>query len=200
MPTSLLVTGGARSGKSRFARAWAEMLPGPRLFVATAGEQAGDAEMAERIARHRREREQLWSGTIEEPLDVPGALHHAAALGTHTALVDCVTLWLTNLGGQHAWAEAPVLAAVDELAALLAAPPLDLAVVTNEVGSGVVPEHELGRRFRDLQGFANQRLAAAAHAVAFVTCGLPLWLKKPKSHSLQASSHALRLSRHPRPQ
>jgi adenosylcobinamide kinase / adenosylcobinamide-phosphate guanylyltransferase len=179
MPTSLLVTGGARSGKSRFARAWAEMRPGPRLFVATAGEQAGDAEMAERIARHRRERQELWSGTAEEPLDVVGALRRAAAAGTRTALVDCATLWLTNLGFRHDWVEAPILAAVDELAALLAAPLLDLAVVTNEVGSGVVPDHELGRRFRDLQGFANQRLAAAAHSVAFVTCGLPLWLKQP---------------------
>lgn len=186
MPTSILFTGGARSGKSRLARNWAEHRNGPRTYVATAVDQQDDAEMTARIAHHRAEREaeretereNKWADTMEVQLDLPGAIGVCVHVGTRTVLVDCVTLWLTNLGMQHNWNDTPLLAAVDAFAALLADPPLDLAVVTNEVGSGIVPEHVLGRRFRDLQGFANQRLAAAAHAVAFVTCGLPLWLKQ----------------------
>jgi adenosylcobinamide kinase/adenosylcobinamide-phosphate guanylyltransferase len=178
VPTSILFTGGARSGKSRLARAWAEGRDGPRTYIATAVDQDGDAEMAARIARHRAEREACWADTVEVRLDLAGAIGVCAHAGTRTALVDCVTLWLGNLGLHHAWDEPALLAAVEELARILAAPPLDLAVVTNEVGSGIVPEHALGRRFRDLQGFANQRLAAAAQAVALVTCGLPLWLKQ----------------------
>ncbi len=176
MSATLLVTGGARSGKSRFARTWAEGRDGPRTFVATCRDH-GDAEMAERIARHRSERERGWADTVEVDRDLLGALALASHQGARVALVDCTTLWLTNLGLHHDWDEAAVLAGVDGLCAWLAAPTLDVALVTNEVGSGIVPEHQLGRRFRDLQGFANQRLAAAAQRVALVSCGLPLWLK-----------------------
>lgn len=177
MPVSLLVTGGARSGKSRFAQQWCEARPGPRTFVATAGDPGDDDEMRQRIARHRTERERAWSDTAEAPLDPVGAIRVAAHAGSGVVLVDCATLWLANLGMAHDWDEAAVLGAVDGLAALLTDPPLDLAVVTNEVGDGIVPDNALARRFRDLQGWGNQRLAAAARNVALVVCGLPLWLK-----------------------
>ena len=108
-----------------------------------------------------------------EPLDLPRAV--AGLRGA--VVVDCATIWLTNLGFRHDWAEQPMMQAVDALAALLADPSCDLAVVTNEVGAGVVPDHPLGRRFRDLQGFANQRLAAAARHVVLVTCGIALPVK-----------------------
>ena len=178
MPISILVTGGARSGKSRFAQAWGEARPAPRIYVATAGRHDSDPEMQERIARHRAERERLWAETAETPLNPVTALQAAAQAGNQVAMMDCVTLWLNNLGHQHDWNEQVILTAVDGLAAFLAAPPLDIAVVTNEVGDGIVPDNALARRFRDLQGWANQRLAAAAHNVVLVVCGIPLEIKK----------------------
>lgn len=177
MPDTVLFTGGARSGKSRLALAWAEERPGPRTYIATAERRDGDAEMSARIDRHRRERETRWADTAEVRLDLVTGVRVAAHAGSRVALVDCVTLWLSNLGEEHRWEERPILAAVDEFATLLAAPPIPIAVVTNEVGDGVVPEHALGRRFRDLQGWTNQRLAAATQRVALVCCGLPLWIK-----------------------
>ena len=178
MPVSLLVTGGARSGKSRFAQQWCEQLTGPRTYIATAGHHGDDAEMAQRIAKHRADRDARWADTAEAPLDPVGALTVAAHAGSSVVLIDCATLWLSNLGFQHDWDEAAILIAVDSLAAVLTNPPLHIAIVTNEVGGGIVPEHALGRRFRDLQGWANQRLAAHAHEVALVVCGLPWWLKR----------------------
>lgn len=180
MPVSLLVTGGARSGKSRFAQQWCEARPGPRTYVATAGNHDHDDEMRARIARHRAERERHWADTAEAPLDPAGAIAVAAHAGSAVVLVDCVTLWIGNLGHRHDWDEAAVLSAVDGLAEILRNPPLHLAVVTNEVGDGIVPDNALARRFRDLHGWANQRLAAAAHDVALVVCGLPQWLKTSK--------------------
>ncbi len=177
MPSSILFTGGARSGKSRLARTWIEQGPGPRTFIATAQCPPGDDEFATRIQRHRDEREHLWADTAEVHLDVVGAINNAVHVGSQGVVVDCVTLWLTSLGMAHGWEERPMLAAVDGFAELLEQPPIRIAVVTNEVGSGIVPEHPLGRRFRDLQGFANQRLAAAATQVALMVCGLPLWIK-----------------------
>jgi adenosylcobinamide kinase/adenosylcobinamide-phosphate guanylyltransferase len=173
MPTAVLWVGGARSGKSRLAQQWVRNRPGPWTYLATCAHEPADAEMAARIARHREDRAgQGWT-TIESSIDVCGAL--APLRGA--VVVDCATLWLTNLGFLHAWDESAVLSSVDALAALLADPPCDLAVVSNDVGAGVVPETALGRRFRDLQGFTNQRLAAAARHVVLVSCGLPLALK-----------------------
>ena len=170
----LLVSGGARSGKSRHAQAWAEALPGPRRYLATARCDPADAEMAARISRHRTDRAGRGWETIEPGVDLRTAL---ASCRGGVALVDCVTLWLSGLAIDHAWDEAAVLAEVDQLADLLRAPPCAIAVVTNEVGSGVVPANEWGRAFRDLQGFANQRLAAAADQVVLCVCGLPLTVK-----------------------
>jgi adenosylcobinamide kinase/adenosylcobinamide-phosphate guanylyltransferase len=177
MSTSVLFTGGVRCGKSRLARTWIESGPGPRTFIATAQCPPNDREFATRINRHRDERELLWADTAEVSRDVVGAIRCAAHAGSQGVVVDCVTLWLTTLGFHSEWDEETILTAVDEFAAVLQNPPLRIAVVSNEVGSGIVPEHALGRRFRDLQGFANQRLAAATTHVALVVCGLPMWIK-----------------------
>jgi adenosylcobinamide kinase/adenosylcobinamide-phosphate guanylyltransferase len=170
----LLVTGGARSGKSSYAQAWAEARPGPRRYLATARHDPADAEMAARIARHRADRAGRGWDTIETGPDLRAAL---AGCTGGVALVDCVTLWLSGLAIDCDWDERAVLAEVDAVAALLRSPPCAVAVVTNEVGSGVVPASEWGRAFRDLQGFANQRLAAAAGQVVLCVCGLPLTMK-----------------------
>lgn len=166
-----LVLGGARSGKSAHAEALVEAQPGACLYLATA--EAGDAEMAERIARHRARRGGRWS-TLEEPLALAAALQAAARPGT-AVLVDCLTLWLSNLlfAGRDPAAETAVL--------LEALPGLGGPVifVSNEVGLGIVPDNALARRFRDEAGRLNQAVAAAAQSVVFLAAGLPLALKSP---------------------
>ena len=163
------VLGGARSGKTSYALHEAWKRPGNRhVMIATA--QAHDAEMAERIARHRAERGEGWT-TVEAPLDLAGAV---AGLGAgDVAVVDCLTLWLTN----HLLAEADLGQQVAELTRALAASPAALYVVSNEVGQGIVPDNALARRFRDEAGWMNQAMAAAAGRVVLVTAGLPLVLK-----------------------
>lgn len=173
MSRVVLVTGGARSGKSRFAEARVGALaPAPWLYVATA--QAGDDEMRARISRHQRERDPRFV-TVEAPRDPAAAI--ASRAGSHGAvLLDCVTLFLSNLlcGGAD---DDAILAAVDELGRAAVQAESPVVLVTNEVGQGIVPESPLGRRFRDLAGFANARLAAVADEVVLCACGLPLRLK-----------------------
>lgn len=174
MPTSHLVLGGARSGKSRCASKWVLAHPGPHTYLATALHEPADPEMRERINHHRTDREGQGWLTVEEPLGIMQIIRDAM-LGS--VLVDCATLWLTNMAFKHAWNSSAVLVEVDLLCAVLADPPVDIAVVSNEVGNGIVPDTDMGRAFRDLQGFANQRLAAACHKVTLVVAGLPLHLK-----------------------
>jgi adenosylcobinamide kinase/adenosylcobinamide-phosphate guanylyltransferase len=167
-----LVLGGARSGKSATAERLVENTGLSRVYVATA--QAWDDEMAERIARHREERGTGWR-TVDAPLDLVGALRAADAPDV-AILVDCLTLWLSNvmLGGGDVEAEgAALVAALPGLRA-------PVAFVSNEVGMGIVPDNPLGRRFRDAQGRLNQRMAAACDLVGFVAAGLPLTLKAPR--------------------
>lgn len=166
-----LVLGGAASGKSRFAQELAERQPGSLLYVATA--HAGDAEMAERIARHRQARGERWR-TLEAALDL--TVVASAAAGHSAVLVDCVTLWLTNLLLAGASTEA-VWPAVEAFIATLDQLPAPLILVSNEVGQGIVPEHALARTFRDLAGEVNQQLAGRADRVWLVTAGLPMQLK-----------------------
>lgn len=166
-----LVLGGAASGKSRFAQALAESHPGSLLYVATA--QPGDEEMAARIARHQQCRGERWR-TLEAPLDLTVVV--PAAVGHGAVLVDCVTLWLTNLLLANE-TPAAVWPAVDAFIDVLAGLPAPIILVSNEVGQGIVPEHALARTFRDLAGQVNQRLAARADRVWLVTAGLPLQLK-----------------------
>jgi adenosylcobinamide kinase/adenosylcobinamide-phosphate guanylyltransferase len=162
-----LVLGGARSGKSRHAQALAEGCPGARVFVATA--QAFDAEMADRIARHRADRDAGWR-TIEAPLALPAAIADA---GGATILIDCLTLWGSNLLLDERDAEVATTALLDALAAT----PARVVLVSNEVGWGIVPDNALARRFRDVAGRMNQRVAAAVDRVDLVVAGIAMRLK-----------------------
>jgi adenosylcobinamide kinase / adenosylcobinamide-phosphate guanylyltransferase len=162
-----LVIGGARSGKSRYAESLITQLPPPWAYIATA--EAGDDEMAARIREHRERRDASWR-TIEAPRDLAGALAASAPL---PVLVDCLTLWVSNL----MLAGAPIEPEIRRLEDALAAAEAPVVLVANEVGLGIVPEHPLGRRFRDLQGVLNQRIAARADAVFLMVAGLPLALK-----------------------
>lgn len=166
---SLLILGGARSGKSRYAQARAEALPGAPIFVATA--QALDDEMARRIALHRADRDDRWR-TIEEPFDLAGVIEREAQPGT-VLLVDCLTLWVSNL----IFAEREVTAETARLTDALAAASGPVILVANEVGLGIVPDNALARNFRDAAGHVNQAVAAVAGKVAFIAAGLPLRLK-----------------------
>lgn len=168
LPPVTLILGGARSGKSSYALSL--LADRPRaVFLATAA--AGDAEMADRIRIHQRERGDHWR-TVEEQLDLASTL---ARLGGEGApiLVDCLTLWLSNL----LLAERDVDAATAELVTQLRNTPVPVVLVSNEVGLGLVPQTELGRRFRDAAGRLHQRIASVAQRVVFIAAGLPLTLK-----------------------
>lgn len=170
LPALTLVLGGARSGKSRHAEGLVEALPGAcRVYVATGA--AGDAEMAARIAAHRARRGDAWS-TIEAPHDLAGAIAREAAPGV-AVLVDCLTLWLSNLLLAGADLDAARSALLDALAGARG----PVVCVANEVGLGIVPDNALARAFRDAAGRLNQDVAAAADRVVFVAAGLPLVLK-----------------------
>ena len=165
--TLTLILGGARSGKSRHGEALIADHPPPWTYIATA--EAWDDEMAARIALHQARRDDRWR-TIESPVALPDAL--AVAAGT-PALVDCLTLWLTNL----MLGERDVPTATEALLAVLAARKAPCVLVANEVGLGIVPEHRLGRDFRDAAGVLHQRLAAYADRVLFMVAGLPMVVK-----------------------
>jgi adenosylcobinamide kinase/adenosylcobinamide-phosphate guanylyltransferase len=164
-----LVLGGARSGKSAYAEDLVLASRLEPLYVATA--EAGDAEMAERIGHHRQRRGPAWR-TVEEPLELESALGRHASEG-RAVLVDCLTLWLSNL--MHAGHDPSERGAALCQAAQRASG--RLVFVSNEVGLGLVPDTPLGRRFRDAQGRLNQAVAQASDRVVFVAAGLPLYLK-----------------------
>ncbi|MDQ0392493.1 bifunctional adenosylcobinamide kinase/adenosylcobinamide-phosphate guanylyltransferase [Labrys monachus] len=165
-PRLTFVLGGARSGKSRYAEELVAAEPAPWCYIATA--QAFDDEMRARIAEHRSRRDARWQ-TSEAPLGLPGAL--AAAAGP--VLVDCLTLWLTNLMlGEH-----PLAPAFDRLEAAIAAASGPVVMVSNEVGLSIVPDNALARAFRDDQGRLNQRVARLADRVIFMVAGLPMVVK-----------------------
>ncbi len=171
MASSLFILGGARSGKSRFAVAG---LPprGRVTFIATA--EAGDGNMAQRIARHRAERPTAWT-TLEAPLDLASALARALS-AADIVVVDCLTLWVSNLmlRGDD---DAAILKNGDAFAALVANPTVELRIVSNEVGFGVHPATADGLRYRDVLGLVNQRVAAAAWRVVLMVAGLPQLIK-----------------------
>jgi adenosylcobinamide kinase/adenosylcobinamide-phosphate guanylyltransferase len=170
--SSHLVLGGARSGKSRYAVEQAAQSGRRVAFLATA--RALDGDMARRIARHRAERPARWT-TLEEPQDLVAACRRAASAHDLT-LVDCATIWVSNLM-ERGDDDAAVLAAVDDLAKLMRERVVSLLIVSNEVGEGVHPPTELGRRYRDLLGFVNQRLAGAADRVTLMVAGIPVAVK-----------------------
>jgi adenosylcobinamide kinase/adenosylcobinamide-phosphate guanylyltransferase len=169
----ILILGGVRSGKSRYAQQLAQRA-NRVAFVATA-ERRDDEEMLKKIERHRAERPSHWK-TIEEPLNLA---HIVRSAGTDcdVLLIDCLTLFASNLLEAHGENLALAQPQVDDLCAALQSASCTVILVSNEVGSGVVPAYALGRRFRDLVGEINQRIAAVADTVLLMVAGLPLALK-----------------------
>jgi adenosylcobinamide kinase / adenosylcobinamide-phosphate guanylyltransferase len=176
----ILVGGGVRCGKSRFALELARAEPAPRAFIATA--EAADEEMRERARHHRLERADAFE-TLEVPLDLRGAL---TRLDTHVVVIDCITLWLSNLLllGDRPQA---ILDQTEAVCAFLASRTRPCVLVTNEVGMGIVPETPVGRAFRDLAGAAHQRFARAASEVYLGALGLLLRLKPGPVASMKSA-------------
>ncbi len=165
---SVLISGGARSGKSRFAE---QLASGGKRVAYLATAEALDSEMKDRIEIHRSRRDPQWT-TIEEPLDLLPCLKKCEGQ-FDLALVDCVTLWISNLM-EAELTNQEIAARVDALSDFVQQPSVTLILVTNEVGAGVVPEYPSGRRFRDLVGQSNQNLAAASDAVYWMVSGIPV--------------------------
>ena len=172
----VLILGGARSGKSTYAQRLAEAWWTRPLYLAPA--ETLDQEMADRVKLHREQRGAHW-GCAEEPLDVARVIRDTIP-ARDGVLLDCATLWLTNVLLKEG--EPAVRARKKELIAALKDSAGDVIIVSNEVGMGIVPEHPLGREFRDLQGWLNQDLAAVADTVLFIIAGLPLALKGTIPH------------------
>jgi adenosylcobinamide kinase/adenosylcobinamide-phosphate guanylyltransferase len=167
----ILVLGGARSGKSSFALKKAGAIPGRKAYIATA--EPLDDEMKDRIERHRQERGSAWD-TLEEPLRIADMIRTAS--GKYgVLLVDCLTLWLTNLLSRDNNVEDAMDDFLNSL--LLTSHSSRFFIVSNEVGMGIVPDNALARRFRDLAGRMNQEVAAIADEVYLVTAGIPLRIK-----------------------
>ena len=164
-----LILGGARSGKSGFAESLVDKTGLDKVYLATA--QAFDAEMESRISQHQLDRGTGWE-TAEEPINLVAALNEYSK-EYNIILVDCLTLWLSNLMGH----DADINAAVDHLVDSLDTLPGPVVFVSNEVGQGIVPDNKMAREFRDYAGRLHQRLAARAETVYFVTAGLPQKLK-----------------------
>jgi adenosylcobinamide kinase/adenosylcobinamide-phosphate guanylyltransferase len=165
----MLVLGGARSGKSRFAQTYAEASGLERVFIATA--EAYDDEMRARIERHRADRDGDWT-TVDAPIALAEAILTQSE-PDRIVLVDCLTLWVSNL----VLAERDLVTATDSLVYAIDAAKGPVVLVSNEVGWGIVPENALARRFRDEAGIVNQRVAAAVNTVRLIVAGLPMPLK-----------------------
>lgn len=170
----IFVTGGARSGKSEFALKIAEKLEEKRLFLATA--EALDEEMGQRIERHRRQRGKRWD-TLEEPIYLGKALRPVLGL-YRTIIVDCLTLWMSNLLGRYPAQDEKVAEIIDDLFSCLGGFEGTLIVVSNEVGMGIVPDNKLARIYRDRLGLLNQRVAEMAEKVYVLFSGIPVEVKR----------------------
>ena len=178
MAPVIFITGGCRSGKSAFAERTAENLPASKVYLATA--PVLDEEMARRIARHRADRAAGGWETIEETIDITGALQRIA--DGRTVLIDCLTLWINNLMYEaekkgREITEEEIAEKCREIAAVCKGRSGTVIFVTNEVGLGIVPDNPLARRFRDLAGRCNQVFAAVADTAVFMVSGLPVYLK-----------------------
>jgi adenosylcobinamide kinase/adenosylcobinamide-phosphate guanylyltransferase len=172
LPRLTFVIGGARSGKSRFAEGLVTSLPAPWVYVATG--EARDAEMVERIAQHTARRGPGWV-TREVPLELADLLHEEPIAEAGPMLIDCLTLWLSNI----MLAERDVEAERERFVEALSTAAGPIVVVSNEVGLGIVPDNALARAFRDEQGRLNAAVAAVADTVVLMAAGLPLTLKQP---------------------
>lgn len=167
-----LVLGGCKSGKSRHALDLAERYGTPRLFIATCVPY--DEEMKRRVALHRQERDDAWR-TLEVPLDLSEAIADHGREGK-VLLVDCLTLWITNLL-MACEDEALVQRKVDRLGEALVSVSCPVVLVSNEVGAGIVPENRLARLFRDIAGIANRKIAAVSDRVVWMVAGIPVQVK-----------------------
>ncbi len=171
-PKIILITGGARSGKSNFAQNLARKFSGPKAYLATA--QALDEEMARRIRLHQKSRPQNWH-TLEEPRQLVDSLKKNGDR-FHLILLDCLTLWISNLM-MRKWSEKKILAEAERLLKAGRAMKGSLIIVSNEVGMGIVPDNLSARSFRDLTGLIHQKIAKEADEVYFMVSGLPLKIK-----------------------
>ncbi len=167
---SYLITGGSRSGKSRYALELAKSAKKP-FYIATGW--AGDEEMDDRIKKHRRERGRHWT-TIETKTDISSAIEKAGRKGADFIIVDCLTLWVSNMMFEKKNIEKEIRRVVEVIGSPRHAP---LVFVTNEVGSGIVPGDRLSREFRDAAGLVNQKIGAAVDNVVLTVCGQPLYIK-----------------------
>lgn len=175
MKETILVIGGCRSGKSRHAQELAEAMTGDRkLFLATCVPQ--DAEMRERVRKHRKERGDRWSA-LEVPVDIADAVWEQSPM-FDAILLDCLTLWMSNILMETRDAHA-VETKIGELTDALDRAACPVILVSNEVGAGIVPENGLARQYRDLVGLANQRVAASADRVIWTVAGIPVPIKTP---------------------
>ena len=177
MAEIILITGGARSGKSRHAQQLAESLSGRRLFVATC--PVIDEEMRQRIERHRLDRQEAGWQTVEETVNLGQVL--LDDLDHDVVLIDCLTLWVNNLlytDAGNALSEDALAVKSRQLLEVCAGRPGVVIMVTNEVGLGIVPENPLARRYRDLVGRCNQEVGAVADRVVMTTCGIPMTIKE----------------------
>ncbi len=168
----IFVTGGCRSGKSRYALDFANRHFSQKLFLATS--EALDEEMAQRIENHKKVRGPEWQ-TIEEPVEIVNKIKEHGGYGK-IVVIDCLTLWLYNL--LMRWNdESRILDETDNLINIIKQNPASFILVSNEVGLGIVPADPLSRRYRDMLGAMNQRIAASLETVIFMVSGLPLFLK-----------------------
>ncbi|MFZ5448152.1 MAG: bifunctional adenosylcobinamide kinase/adenosylcobinamide-phosphate guanylyltransferase [Thermodesulfobacteriota bacterium] len=168
-----LLLGGARSGKSRYGLGLAARCPTPRLFVATC--EPRDAEMEARIAAHQQERGSDWI-TREVPLDLPSVLS-AGQSGYGVILVDCLTMWVSNLLLQEGAPKGRIQTAFESLVETLRKTTTPIILISNEVGWGIVPDNPVGREFRDQAGWLHQRLAQVADLVVLIVAGVPMLVK-----------------------
>lgn len=191
-PRSLFCIGGTRSGKSDFALTYANHFQGQKTFIATMqknfstlqnsavqdstnNEERQDTEILARIQKHQNARDNSWT-TIEEPFDIVHALELAKNQNSSIILLDCITLWLSNLLCLEE-SEETILAKVETLADKIQHTQIPLIIVSNEVGMGIVPLYKSARLFRDIQGRTNQILAKVCEAVVTFSCGIPLLIK-----------------------
>jgi len=175
-PPNILVLGGCRSGKSGHALELAQPIGPRRIFVATCVPH--DAEMRERVTRHRHERGADWN-TLEVPIDVADTIREHSP-SAEVILVDCLTLWLSNLLEENQDVER-IRARIDDLAEAVKAASCAVILVSNEVGAGIVPENRLARLYRDLAGWTNQAMAAACDRVVWTVAGIPVTIKPAAS-------------------
>jgi adenosylcobinamide kinase / adenosylcobinamide-phosphate guanylyltransferase len=172
MPDKIFVIGGCRSGKSSHALELAENISGKRIFLATCIPY--DDEMKERVSNHQQVRSRDWI-TIEEPVDLSDAIMENAAT-SGVVLVDCLTLWISNLMMKNISQE-EMVQEVRQLTRSIQDAPCSVILVSNEVGSGIVPENPLARAFRDSAGMVNQNVAAVANKVIWMVAGIPVVIK-----------------------